>query len=835
MTDSNPEVVRLRDALAEAEKDADRRVKALKKQLAEARDKAKAVIQRQRNEAERKQTELKQNLQNTLKQVTDLQLEKEELVKYKDRAEELEALVTRGKDDLHKTLLQNETTVKTLNDTQTELAKLREEKSSSEADFERALRNLQEELKTRPEHVIDGTSAQLISDIKAQLVASQDRVKQLEATCDELRREKESGVMGGSTKSEDESGDSNGVTLSDSDGNQRPPISELWNEVRQAKGRADELMQELANTKEDFDKKRKELEQLVQKLNNEKERAAEKLATSEKRIVNLEQNLKTSELSLQEERNNVINARKSAEKSAGTSDEKTKILEAKVAEMERIVAAKSAEVLKVREKARTYLKDMSAEKREREEKMRRQVEELKKEVESEKEKVVVAEQRADSTTTELDNCLLLIREKQKTIQSLKMLVSTEKTLAHDAEKKSEELRAEFSAYKERARVALQEKQNVTEVSEDSIVEATKGIRAELEKSRKDVASLRHQIATLEDANASMDELLDRAEKAEAVADLLRKDVAGVSITNYSKVDELEEKLANVENELRTAHLTIEDSEDRHNTTKMRLEAAERAYRSAEVRSEEASRVSAKIIEGLRHQISQLEVELEKAAKSSAAAQRTAAAAAKALAFTEQDSDDGEPIVRNPPDKSGISSDAILADFTPYNGGEKLIPEKTTFIAAMERHSQTLGVQAKELNGSMRDGVPKEDLYVRDRQISVLTSQVAELSAMLDEAQHETNLKSEQTELLKTEVKNLDAKLAAAEKLQNGAPFSYLRTIVVRYLETDDPTLLPVISNVLSFTAEETKRVKATRSSRPSGASTPGSQKSSYFSIPFLGS
>jgi GRIP domain len=109
--------------------------------------------------------------------------------------------------------------------------------------------------------------------------------------------------------------------------------------------------------------------------------------------------------------------------------------------------------------------------------------------------------------------------------------------------------------------------------------------------------------------------------------------------------------------------------------------------------------------------------------------------------------------------------------------------------------------------------------------------------LLDDAQEESQLRSEQAKLLKAEVRDLDAKLAAADKLQDGTPFSYLRTIVVRYLETGDPTLLPVLANLLSFTEEEMARIRGVRNGgrlpRPSG-STGKPESASYFgTIPFL--
>jgi GRIP domain len=105
------------------------------------------------------------------------------------------------------------------------------------------------------------------------------------------------------------------------------------------------------------------------------------------------------------------------------------------------------------------------------------------------------------------------------------------------------------------------------------------------------------------------------------------------------------------------------------------------------------------------------------------------------------------------------------------------------------------------------------------------------SALLGYAQNESEIREQQTALLKSELRDVQAKLLAAEKLQNGAPFSYMRTIVARYLETGDPTLLPVVCDLLSFSDDESRRVRAART----GISKAGSNQVSYFSkMPFLG-
>ncbi|CDF37210.1 unnamed protein product [Chondrus crispus] len=703
--------------------------------------------------------------------------------------------------------------------------------------------------------------------LRGELHAAAERITQLESVCKQLEREKDTLAAGAVAASEAESaGSQKESTLRESGpgahslvqvdkdvfekqkadlSRLQDTVARLESELHSAKAAnvaGDELAQksksELAETSKRLSSAQEELKAVqenhtktVEDLKNRKAEAEKKLANAEREVARFKSDLGKSEEALQQERHNVLQVKQKASEVGSTVDDNKKILEAKVGELERIIASKQADIVRVRDKAKSYLRDINAEKRDMEERMRREAESLRSQLVEEQNKLKEEEQRAESLSTELDNCLALIREKQKSLQVLKMTITTEKRSAEEARREIESLRAEFGAYKGRARIALQEKETSADASEAAIDSATSTLRTEVELLRKDNVSLGKQIATLKQADSQMNALLDRAQKAEAAVDLLRKDATGVSTTTYRQIDALQEKIASLETELTAARASTEDAEARQETTMMRLEAAERALRGAELRAEEAGKLSVKSIKSMNKQIESLKSALSRAELSSAAAHRTAAVAAKALgpAPSQEDETVSSSGSRARNHMSPQQQDSIASDRSSY---ASLSPRtmhmgRSSLAVAMEKHTGLFGVDSNEI-------VDEASLEARDRQIAVLNSQLAELGALLDDAQQEGALKSEQTDVLKAEVKNLDARLAAAEKLQNGAPFSYLRTIVVRYLETDDPTLLPVVSNVLSFTKEEEARIKGRRgSAMPSSTLSANSQKSRYFSLPFF--
>eukprot|EP00177_Eucheuma_denticulatum_P001864 GFKZ01003331.1.p1 GENE.GFKZ01003331.1~~GFKZ01003331.1.p1 ORF type:complete len:848 (+),score=189.70 GFKZ01003331.1:197-2740(+) len=844
LASAQSEILRLQEQLATTQSNAESRIETMKTQHLEARSRAKAVIQKQRQQAQEKVAEYEKTVKSQATELDRLKEIEEDRDRFKSRMEELHALVASRGTDLEKVLAERETHERTIASLQEELAKVKDDATSKRvvlesevANLERRL-SLQSELKAEQQNVEACTTENAVA--KRDIEEANSRILELETTCEHLRAENalltKSAGMQHEVASIAPDDVENGASCND-DMDARS-FDKLKIHTREAEERAKRLSEELMNTKEDFHSKQKYHEVVVENLTKRENELDQKVLSMEKQLSDMQETLKKNEMIVTAEREKVLTAQKNAAEAIANGDEEKKMMEAKIAEMERVIVSKQADITKVREKARSYLKDINGEKRDMEERMKKRVEALRKEVADSNDKLKDAELRAESTASELDNCLALIRDKQKIIQMLKMTISTEKKGAEEARKVTEAVRTEFAAYKERARLALQEKESTVETSSGAIEAATLAARQDLERTKKENLQLRDQIVQLREGRESMERLRERAEKAEAAVELLRKDVSGISQSfNYSQIDVLEERLATMEVELRAAQVECVSAEDRHQTTKMRLEAAEKALRSTEICAEESNKISARTIAQLQEQVETLEQKVDRANKSSAAAQRTAAAAAKALAFSESEEGTNMNSSYRNAVKSASSLDQVADDMPQFDTPEGLEPSRATFFAAMEGHSDILGLSLQHSNIEVDSrGTSQADILSRDKQIAVLTSQVSELGAMLDEAQQETNLKSEQTDLLKTEVKNLDAKLAAAEKLKNGAPFSYLRTIVVRYLETEDPTLLPVISNVLSFTDEENERVKNGRGSGPSVISTSGaSQKSSYFSLPFLGS
>lgn len=843
--DVNEQLETLRRQLFDSRIEADRRVDVVKKQLTDAKAKAKALLQRNmidsssKIEAAEEQNKLQADeltqLKNMLREmhreknvrIADMdslasQLEdvKEQLSVVSNERAALEREIAEARSDLGGGKLQAaagreglEGEVEIVGGKPHFGGKKHAETIAETNDLER---------KPSQQEASDSTQ---LEKLMKELERSEVEIAELQATCGALRAENSDlkEVIESDTKSVS--------TLADTPNR----TGALWEEVQQANERAESLQSCLDRTREDLRRVTEHHGKVIEDKANEFSELEKKLIEADASIIQLRSDLEKREIDLQEERKNLARAQRTASEYIPDGDEGKKILEAKVAEMERLVASKQIEINRVREKARTFLRDMNAEKRDKEERMKKDVEALKKELAEERDRVKVAEQRVESDASELDNCLALIREKQKSLQVLQMKIVTQKSEAEKANREIETLRADFARYKERARIALQEKENDTEASEAAIDTATGAIRAELGKAKVDMAEMKKELHGVRVINKKYREALERAERAEAAVDLLKKDsMPGTPPTNFTKIDMLEEKVALMERELTSSRSSVEDAEERHKTAKMRLEASERALRGAELRADEIDRVSKKTIEAFRKQVATLEGEMVRAQEAAASAQRTATAAAKALAFVSTpDQEAQSPLKRNArasPRRQPSFEDSSFPLGSMNEG-------RASLAAALEGHASKFGFNSPRIHSenSMSNGVSDMELSAKDQQIAVLTTQLAELGAVLDDTQGEAELRYEQNALLKDEVKNLDAKLEAAQKLQNGAPFSYLRTIVVRYLETDDPTLLPVIANVLSFTDEESSRVRDARGKAGDASLSVSSPKAGYFSIPFLGS
>lgn len=824
VSDVHAEVEKFRKELLDAKNTALEKEESHKRQLSDAKTRAKAVIQRKINEASARLelinernaqqadelSKLKQILRDADENACRLSEENkrigEQLHGAKHAAHRLRDHCTsleRGQKEM-KSSLEGK-----LNASEEEVARVKVQLSAATSD----LASMKETLENLQTNTDSSSSApQPASD--EEIKAAKLEISELRIKCGELQEE--------NTKLQNRE---RTTTASSNDLSESPTkVSALWEELTQAKDQAESLSADLAQAEEKANTKKSEHEKILKNLEDQRLSAEDKLKSLEESCSSLREDLAKSERALQDERQKNVEEQKKKPSAATFTDEKTKILEAKVAEMERVVASKQSEIGRVREKARTYLRELNAEKRDMEEKMKEEVEDLKKELLDQQGKIEEADQRAEGTTADLDNCLALIREKQKSVQMLKMSLSTQTSAVREAENKTAVMHAEFMRYKERARLALQEKETASEEIEDTIQNATVSLRDELQSVKEHNMALKEQLKKVRSLQAMYDDTVERAERAEAAVDLLRKNVGG-SAMNYTQVDILQEKVATIQSELSSAHLATEDAESSHETTKMRLEAAERALRGAEMRAEEVERVSTKQLHGLRKQVDCLETDLRRAQATSAAAQRTAAAAAKALVL--DSSDDKAETSSNTDMFSPRKSNGMMGEVSsPFASPDGNGP-RSTLALAMVGHSDSLGLGSSF--GSPRIADREMEVKMRDQQIAVLTTQMEEMGSLLNEVQGESELRSEQTALLKEEVKNLDAKLAAAEKLQNGAPFSYLRTIVVRYLETDDATLLPVIANVLSFTEEENSRVKE---GRGGGRTAVASPKAGYFG--FLG-
>jgi hypothetical protein len=535
--------------------------------------------------------------------------------------------------------------------------------------------------------------------------------------------------------------------------------------------------------------------------------------------------------------------------SAATGDEK-KILEARILETERLLAAKQAEIVKVREKARSYLKDINSEKREMEAKLREELLVLTTKVEEERGNVVEAEKRCESISQELEGCLQLVSAKQKSIQALNMTLNTERSTVKDVKRQAVDLNAEFDEYKERARIALEERDASLLRAESGIQVATEEIRDQLAARNVEISELKTMLACAKVDTASSADLLRRAEKAEEDIGLLKRNASVLMNVNVTRIDELVKEAETARQDAESCRAAAADAEAKYATAAVRSEASERAVSAAEMRIAEESRISGKRFDELKAQISALEASLVEAKEAAASAHRTAAVAARAMSYTSLERENystglvGGVAQSTQTDNSHSHAQPIRSptrrDTNGGAGGEfsdiafGSPPTHRSPANSSDEQSKYFSAELQPRNNHNE----ALELAARNDQIAVLMSQISELSVLLDDAQEESQLREGQVNLLKVEVRELDAKLAAADKLQDGTPFSYLRTIVVRYLETDDPALLPVLANVLSFTEEELRRIQDARvsSGRPLGpvASTGKHESSSYFaSIPFL--
>lgn len=463
-------------------------------------------------------------------------------------------------------------------------------------------------------------------------------------------------------------------------------------------------------------------------------------------------------------------------------------LQSKVEELEGKLSAKQTEIGKVRDRARAYLKELNAKKRDMEKKMKTDMGALKSTLKTQEEEKAAIERKYSDLESELSRYLEVIGEKQRALQSAHMRLASEKSLRETAMEKEEVVRCEFEAYKERAKSALEERNALISNAQRSTESATRDLRKRLTDATKEIQDLRSALNSAKRMESDMSAVVERANKAEAALDLLQSERLLPKSESFDDARKAQERLATVEKELAHALHIAEDSKTRGGTALVRLEVAERALKSAEQQHEKESARAHKQVEELMHRVATLEKALERARESAKSAQRTAAAAAKAMTH------------------SGLIENEL--DHT-----------STVNHFSKERSMNDLSDE------EVKDEAAKQSSH--NDQTAILMAQIAELSTMVRNAEEEATLREGQVDLLKSEVQDLEAKLVAAERLQNNAPFRYLKNIVVRYLETGDSTLLPVLAKVLGLSEDETAQIggNARRGSQAGGR---------FFSIPFLG-
>ncbi len=469
---------------------------------------------------------------------------------------------------------------------------------------------------------------------------------------------------------------------------------------------------------------------------------------------------------------------------------------------------------------------MSADKKAMELRMKEEISVLKQNVEMLQGKVASNEQHVSTLDSELENCLALVSEKQKTIQMLNMALSTERESSANVSKEISFVKGEFAKYKERARVALEERDARLENSDAAVQTATEELRAKLHEASEALATSRAELVESRKNSSDAKMLLDRAVRAETALELERSSADTESNVHAGKVKKLEESIEQAKRVIAENQARAEDAEARLSGLSERLQAAKAAVSAAEARSVEQEKRAEFDASRLREKIAALEASLHKSVESASAAQRVAAVAARALSEPAETKTPQKPNGNvTPSPRASPLEEAHRSRFSTDEGLGQF--GSSSLAAVMSSHSLSLGLAPANVSADMTQ--QDVDNAFRDQQMAVLTSQLSELGTLLDDAQEESQARAMQTSLLKQEVKELEAKLAAAEKLQNGAPFSYLRSIVVRYLETNDVRLLPVLGEVLSISKEELRRIRAGGNS----SLTSPAQQQGFFSS-FLG-
>lgn len=497
-------------------------------------------------------------------------------------------------------------------------------------------------------------------------------------------------------------------------------------------------------------------------------------------------------------------------------DEKA-AMDVKLAGMDAILTEKNTELNKVREKARDYLKKINADKRIAEQRMQGEMDSLKEKLDAMKTQMANAENNAKEQDSELENCLSLVSEKQKTIQSLNMALSTERGSVANSTKQLQQLRDEFAKYKERARVALEERDSRLHKSDTAVEKATEELRTELGQLRGQFAETRRELSVAKKHGADAKYNLERAIRAETALDLQRSSASTESSVQSANLRKMEQQVEMAEEQLADVRTRAEVAESRVSTLNSRLDSANQKLTDAMQNAAAKEKESELELYRLREKVSGLETQLVKSNSSATAAHRVAAVAARALSSS--------PLPAANLDRAGTSQDltprgspavSTLA-LSPLLKGARSHDEGLARFSSgslqkvMASHSHSMGLSSPRSTTGEAD-----DAAFRENQVAVLTSQLSELSTLLDDSQEEAKTREQQNSLLKTEVKRLERQLCAAQKLHDGAPFNYLRSVVMSYLENPDIALLPVLADVLAISKDELDRIKGRPPRAPSG-------------------
>lgn len=501
-------------------------------------------------------------------------------------------------------------------------------------------------------------------------------------------------------------------------------------------------------------------------------------------------------------------------------------LNAKLSGMDALLIEKQTELGKVRDKARIYLKEITAEKRAVETRMKAEVANLKEDIRTLESKLANAESNSKVQDSEMDNCLALVSEKQRTIQMLNMSLSTERKAVSNSLEEFAGLKAEFAKYKERARVALEDRDSRLQKSDMAVAVATTELRAQVQALQTNLQEMQTELveAQKESANARFN--MERAVRAETALELQRNSASSESTLHSAKLKKLEQQVEEAHQLVAEAQRQAEDAESRVEALTARLQVANEKLGKAHERSLAQDIEAVREANELRDKIAALEASLKRSNQSASAAQRVAAVAARAMATSPApDFAPNGPRLENTPRSSpSVSGQLMSPSLSDIHRSRLSIDDglaqisSSSLAAVMSSHSLSMGLASPRdptHSPGGRDTARSSDWddTFRDQQVGVLTSQLSELSTLLDDAQDEAKARQQQTDVLKAEIRKLTADLEAAQKLHNEAPFHYLRSVVVRYLETTDNRLLPVLADVLAIPKDDIDRIRA-RSSRP---------------------